>query len=222
VRRVAAEPESSPDPFPKHIEVRRARRRTIELSLRDGQLVASVPLRMPQRDVSSMLAVLREDLWERWQRDQVFTNTDLHDCAERARKSWLSDLDLPPFTVRFAGRMQKRWASCTSNGDEPGSLRVSRNLVGHPRWLLEHVLHHELIHLRIPNHGKAFQELLARSPHEARAAGYLEALEHGSQWGDLRIELIPPMPVEDDFQEKEGQLQLPLSEHSPSDERDAR
>jgi hypothetical protein len=50
-------------------------------------------------------------------------------------------------------------------------------LRGHPVWVVEHILLHELIHLRVPNHGKRFQALMRRSKHSERAEGYLEALE---------------------------------------------
>ncbi|WP_114008042.1 M48 family metallopeptidase [Cohaesibacter intestini] len=54
--------------------------------------------------------------------------------------------------------MQKRWGSCATDG----VLRINPFLVKAPRVCIEHVLLHELCHLKEHNHSKAFYELLDR------------------------------------------------------------
>jgi hypothetical protein len=214
VNRAAARETLPPDPFPKKIEIHRARRRSVELALQDGVLVARAPQRMPAGELREMLGDLRVELWRQYRGSHCFGVDGLVACATKARKRWLADIDLPGFTVRFAGRMRKRWASCTAPvaAGAGGSIRVSQALEGHPNWLLEHLLLHELIHLLHPNHGAEFRRLMARSPLADRASGYLEALTGNGEWGrgSRRGRIDGGSVVEALWNEEEGQPPLPL------------
>jgi hypothetical protein len=214
VNRAATERELPPDPFPTQIDVQRARRRTVELGLHDGRLIAQAPLRIPKEELQRMLVELRRDLWDSYRESHCFGAEGLARCATNARIRWLADVRLPGFSVRFAGRMKKRWASCTAPvaAGHDGSVRVSRVLEGHPNWLLEHLLLHELIHLVHPNHGRAFKALMGRSPFGERAAGYLEALTGDGEWGRGRRRGRDGAiaSVEGVWKAEEGQPSLPL------------
>jgi hypothetical protein len=216
VNRAATENGFPPDPFPKQIQIQRRRRRSVELGLHDGKLIARAPMRISAAELQDMLVGLRRELWEQYRGSHCFGEDALSACAARASKKWLGDVELPKYSVRFAGRMRKRWASCTAPvaAGLSGSIRVSHVLEGHPNWLLEHLLLHELIHLLHPNHGPAFQQLMARSPSGERAAGYLEALTGDSEWGRGRQRGIAgtTASVESVWNEEEGQRSLPLFE----------
>ena len=164
------------DPFPRRIEIRRGRRRTVQLSLEDGHFVARVPERARGPKLDTTLEQLRVQLWERLRRESVWTDEDLTVLARAVAREHLSDLDLPPWTVRFSRRQHKRWGSCTFDG-KTGRIRLSAHLIGHPRWVIAQVLLHELIHLLVHDHGPRFAELVERSPDHDRGRGYLEALE---------------------------------------------
>lgn len=73
--------------------------------------------------------------------------------AEVAR--WAEKIKVHPKQVRLQ-RMTRRWASCSAGG------RVSFNadLPAKPRRFREYVIVHELLHLKVPNHGKLFKSLL--------------------------------------------------------------
>ena len=45
-----------------------------------------------------------------------------------------------------------------------------------PDWVVDYVLVHELVHLRVPGHGPDFWELVERYPRAQRARGYLEGV----------------------------------------------
>ena len=194
--------DAAHDRLPDEIAIVRERRRTVELGMSGGRLVARVPRRINQRELQELLQELRAGMNADLARKQIVDDAVLAAAAELVRARWLADLSLPPYGVRFAGRMRKRWASCSVDAHGVGTIRVSRLLRGHPRWLLEHLLLHELIHLRVANHGPRFQALLARSPHGARADGYLEALEHREQWGRwlecMSLEPLADQAMDDD------------------------
>ncbi len=52
--------------------------------------------------------------------------------------------------------MRRKWASCSSQG----TLTLSDDLLRLPRDLVEYVVCHELVHLRVPEHGKGWQALM--------------------------------------------------------------
>ncbi len=52
--------------------------------------------------------------------------------------------------------MSKKWASCSSKG----RLTFNTALLGEPATFRREVIVHELLHLKVPNHGKVFRALL--------------------------------------------------------------
>ena len=57
----------------------------------------------------------------------------------------------------FLQRMKTKWGSCNP---ALRHVRLNTELVKKPRELLEYVIVHELVHLRVPTHSKRFVELL--------------------------------------------------------------
>lgn len=52
--------------------------------------------------------------------------------------------------------MKRKWASCSSRG----RLTFNSDLLREPASFRAEVIVHELLHLKIPNHGKVFRVLL--------------------------------------------------------------
>jgi predicted metal-dependent hydrolase len=52
--------------------------------------------------------------------------------------------------------MARKWASCSSSG----RLTFNSELFAQPYRFQEFVIVHELLHVKIPNHGKLFNSLL--------------------------------------------------------------
>ena len=172
------------DPFPAAVEIRRGRRRTVEVALENGRFVARVPHRAEGPQLQATIARLRASLWERLQKDSVFDDANLAERARIVQSRWFGERTLPPFTVRFSRRQNKRWGSCTFDGRR-GRIRLSAHLMGHPRWVIDAVLHHEIAHLLVPDHGPRFQDLVRANPDHDRAQGYLEALETVDRLGEV-------------------------------------
>ena len=72
--------------------------------------------------------------------------------------------------------MQGRWGSCTT---VDGTIRIAQRLASAPGYVLDCVIFHELIHLRIAGHDDNFYELLERYPDKERAEAFLEGYEAG-------------------------------------------
>jgi predicted metal-dependent hydrolase len=52
--------------------------------------------------------------------------------------------------------MNRKWASCSSKG----RLTFNTDLLDEPASFRREVIVHELLHLKVPNHGKVFRSLL--------------------------------------------------------------
>ncbi len=66
--------------------------------------------------------------------------------------------------------MRRKWASCSTNGH----LNFNSELLHLEPRLQDYVIVHELLHLRVPNHGKLWKSLMR---------GYL------GEWEEVREEL---------------------------------
>jgi predicted metal-dependent hydrolase len=70
---------------------------------------------------------------------------------ERRVVNWSARLRVRPAQVRVQ-RMTRKWASCSPQG----TVSFARDLLTQPVDFQDYVIAHELLHLRIRNHGKLF------------------------------------------------------------------
>jgi hypothetical protein len=70
---------------------------------------------------------------------------------------WAAKLGLSPGRVQFR-EMYRKWGSCSSRG----SITLNTALCHVPKALAEYVIVHELVHLRVFNHGKAFKAMMTQ------------------------------------------------------------
>lgn len=86
--------------------------------------------------------------------------TDVYEFKQRIR-AWAERMDVRPKEIHVR-TMTTKWASCSTSG----RLTFSTDLLSEDYDWQEYVIVHELLHLRIPNHGKLFKALLsALLPH---------------------------------------------------------
>ena len=68
---------------------------------------------------------------------------------------WAAKIDVKVQGL-YVRPMRNKWASCSTTG----TLSFNDELLGMERDLGEYVIVHELLHLKVPNHGKLFKTLL--------------------------------------------------------------
>jgi len=68
---------------------------------------------------------------------------------------WADRLSLQPAIVRIQ-RMTRKWGSCSVTG----IVTIATDLANYPEHIQDVVIVHELLHLRVPNHGKLFRALM--------------------------------------------------------------
>ena len=68
---------------------------------------------------------------------------------------WVHKLGVRPRIVRVQ-RMTRKWGSCSTSG----IVTLAIDLVDQEPGFQDFVIAHELLHLRVPNHGKLFKALM--------------------------------------------------------------
>ena len=79
-------------------------------------------------------------------------------------RTWADRIGVTPVEVRIRP-MRRKWASCSSLG----RLTFSEELLRQPAPFRAEVIVHELLHLKVPNHGKLFRTLLRAYLAECRS-----------------------------------------------------
>jgi predicted metal-dependent hydrolase len=69
---------------------------------------------------------------------------------------WANKLRVTPRVVRVQ-RMTRKWGSCSM----AGTITLAADLVDQDRTFQDYVIAHELLHLRIPNHGRLFKATMS-------------------------------------------------------------
>ncbi len=70
-------------------------------------------------------------------------------------KTWANRVGVEAKEIHVR-QMTRKWASCSSNG----RLTFSTDLLQQPTKFRSEVIVHELVHLKVPNHGPLFRSLM--------------------------------------------------------------
>jgi predicted metal-dependent hydrolase len=89
------------------------------------------------------------------ERGRVLENWRDTDEFRQSVRDWAAIVRVTPFRVRVQ-EMRRKWASCSP----AGVVSFSSDLLTRDRAFGEAVIVHELLHLRVRNHGRLFQSLM--------------------------------------------------------------
>ncbi len=70
-------------------------------------------------------------------------------------EAWARRIGVEPGNIRVR-EMKRKWASCSSRG----TLTFNAELMAQPAAFRAEAIVHELLHLKVPNHGKLFKALM--------------------------------------------------------------
>lgn len=83
------------------------------------------------------------------------TSWQSEDEFKQHARAWAIRLGVRPKRIQLQ-RMERKWASCSA----VGAVSFNRNLLSENRQFGEAVIVHELLHLKVRNHGPVFRSLL--------------------------------------------------------------
>jgi predicted metal-dependent hydrolase len=209
-----AGPPGSPSPDTEPlVEVRRsARRRRTVSAYRDGdRTVVLIPARMSRAEERRWVAAMLERL-ERQDRKLRPGDKALLERAVALSRRYLKGAPVPA-SVRWVGNQGSRWGSCTP---VDRTIRLSDRLQGMPGWVLDYVIVHELVHLRVPGHGADFWAEVECYPRTERARGFLEGVSATAGLGLSDADDGDASEVDAD-EGNAGQLDEDLDFNAPAD-----
>lgn len=151
------------------------RRRSIQALRQNGAIEIHIPDRMSRREELEIVPEMVELVLSREAKIRK-SDGDLLKLALGVKERFLPEFTENPASVAWR-TMRERWGSCTT---VDRTIRISDRLAQAPKYVLEYILLHELIHLRYSDHGPEFNSLLERCPDGVRAEAYLEGFEAGS------------------------------------------
>jgi len=143
------------DHRPAVVEIRQENRRTLALKVTPEGLVALIPLDLDPDD-SKVRSFIEQGL-ARLPKPQPLSEHE--QCTEPQLRqlvaTWCQKLGVGVRQVQVRPLLRK-WASISTAGD----LTLALDLLQLPRELIEYVICHELLHLRVPTHSRGFQAML--------------------------------------------------------------
>jgi predicted metal-dependent hydrolase len=160
--------------IPVRVIKSKRRKRNIAAYRESGSIVISVPFRTTRAQISELIPEMVGKVIANEKRSRR-SEADLEERARHLMTQYLPEISERPLSIGWRS-MNERWGSCTTIDR---TIRISDRLASAPRYVLDYVLVHELIHLRTPGHGEDFQNFLARYPDGPRAEAFLEGYEAG-------------------------------------------
>ena len=168
-----------PSDLPQYRVVRKERRRRSVSAFRQGGVIEiHIPAKMSKRQELEIIPEMIAMVLRREGRARK-TDRQLLEIGMELINKYLPDFDVEPASINWRN-MSERWGSCTT---VDRTIRISDRLIGAPNYVLNYIIFHELIHLKIPGHNQDFYNYLNRFTDQQKCEAFLEGFELGSQSG---------------------------------------
>jgi predicted metal-dependent hydrolase len=147
------------------------RRKTVEATKEGNKVVVRLPATLTRSEARRWVKEMVERIEHT---EHVARLNEKRELERRARELHERYFHSRPTlrSIRYVTNQRDRYGSCTP-GD--GTIRLSHVLAEYPDWVRDYVIVHELAHLRAPDHGAYFWQLVRRYPLAERARGFLIA-----------------------------------------------
>jgi predicted metal-dependent hydrolase len=173
-----------PDNLPEYRVIRKERRkRSISAFRQGGVIEIHIPARLSKRQELELIPEMIEMVLKREAKARKGDDQLLKIALEILEK-YLPDFYERPTSITWRS-MNERWGSCTT---VDGTIRISERLINAPDYVLNYIIFHELIHLRVHAHDENFYEYLQRYTDQIKAEAFLEGYEIGVQSGNLGLQ----------------------------------
>jgi hypothetical protein len=180
---------SLPSDLPAYRVIRKERRRRSISAFRQGGVIEiHIPAKMSRRQEIEIIPEMISMVLRRESRSRK-TDLQLFQMGVELMLEYLPDVDVQPASINWRS-MSERWGSCTT---VDRTIRISDRLVGAPIYVLNYIIFHELIHLKIPGHDQDFYNYLNRFTDQQKCEAFLEGFELGSQSGGSGV--IPAVNI---------------------------
>ena len=178
-----------PSDLPAYRVIRKERRRRSVSAYRQGGVIEiHIPAKMSRRQEIEIIPEMISMVLRREARERK-TDLQLMQIGMELMLNYLPEFNTNPASINWRN-MSERWGSCTT---VDRTIRISDRLVGAPTYVLNYIIFHELIHLKVVGHNEEFNNYLARYEDAGRAEAFLEGFELGCQSGGSGV--IPAVNI---------------------------
>lgn len=148
------------------------RRRTVSARIVKDILIVRAPEYIPESRLQKVIAELKTRI-ERKQLTEELNKSE--NLVQRAKEFNLQYFEnkLTINSIEYVTDQNSKFGCCNYR---TGCIRISHRISAMPQWVRNYVIIHELAHLVVPDHGKAFWEIVNRYKLAERARGYLIAI----------------------------------------------
>jgi len=140
------------------VKIRRQNRKSLLMKLTSNGVMVYIP-RWLDKDDPQLKAFIADGLKKL--QAQIPSSPRIEQCSIEnilaMVQAWSAKIGVQPSRVRMR-TMYSRWGSCSSKG----SINLNRSLCYLPPHLAEYVVCHELVHMRVFNHSKAFKDMMSQ------------------------------------------------------------
>ncbi len=149
----------------------RKRRRTVSARVVKDILIVRAPESIPESRLQNVIAELKARIERKHLKEELNKRENL---ALRAKEFNLRYFDnkLNISSIEYVTSQNSKFGCCNYR---TGSIRISHRISAMPQWVRDYVIIHELAHLVIPDHSRAFWDIVSRYKLAERARGYLIA-----------------------------------------------
>ena len=172
--------EFAPTDTSEIVEIRRSKKRTRSVAAwrESGRLIISVPARMSRREIDTHILELTSRIINA---EAVLGDDELIALSEELIQKYLQPefAELRPVSITWSQRQRELHGSCTS---VDRTIRISKRIATAPKYVIEVVLLHELVHLLHHDHNKEFNLLAKRHPRLVEAEAFLAGMSHADSY----------------------------------------
>ena len=149
----------------------RKRRRTAGARLKGTVMYVCVPHSLSEDCLGKLIVSFREKFRKTLLRKKLNRLKPLQEVAQRLNKKYFFG-SLKIASIQYVTNQVRKFGCCYL---PDASIRISHQVAEMPEWVRDYVVMHELAHLVVPNHSKAFWDIVSRYELAERARGFLIA-----------------------------------------------
>ena len=147
------------------------RKRTVSARMDKDVLLVHAPLMISHERLGRIIDDLRSRFERKKLKEELERKQDLSEITAALNQKYF-DNKLKINSIAYTHNQNRQFGCCSYR---EGDIRISHRVGLMPKWVRNYVLVHEMAHLIVPNHSKAFWEIVSRYKLTERARGYLLA-----------------------------------------------
>ena len=147
------------------------RRRTVSARIVKDILIVRAPQYLPESRLQKVITEFKARIERKQLKEELNKSENLVQRVKEFNLQYFEN-KLTVNSIEYVTDQNSKFGCCNYR---TGCIRISHRISAMPQWVRNYVIIHELAHLVVPDHSKAFWEIVNRYKLAERARGYLIA-----------------------------------------------